>query len=126
MKLSSSNRTYITLVIVLLVTVGILAAYLLTVAASKNTARDLPARADTTGILVCLPHKNSDGPQTLECAYGLRTDDGVHYGLKDLPVTCTQEAVGARLRVSGSLARPDTDNIYDIIGIITTETCTKE
>lgn len=34
------------------------------------------------GKLVCLPHKNTDGPQTLECASGLRTNDDKYYALK--------------------------------------------
>ena len=35
------------------------------------------------GKTVCLPHKNMDGPQTLECAIGFQTDDGTYYGLKN-------------------------------------------
>ena len=34
------------------------------------------------GKLVCLPHKNTDGLQTLECASGLRTNDDKYYALK--------------------------------------------
>jgi hypothetical protein len=35
-----------------------------------------------TGMPVCLPHKNS-GAQTLECAIGVKTDDGFYYSLKN-------------------------------------------
>lgn len=37
-----------------------------------------------SGEIVCLPHKDQSGPQTLECAYGLKADDGKYYGLSDL------------------------------------------
>lgn len=34
-----------------------------------------------TGTYVCLPHLNTSGPQTEECAFGLKTDDGVYYAV---------------------------------------------
>lgn len=36
-----------------------------------------------TGTIVCLPHKNPEGPQTTECVFGLQTENGAYYGLKD-------------------------------------------
>jgi len=33
------------------------------------------------GEVVCLPHRDTSGPTTLECAYGVKTDDGKYYGL---------------------------------------------
>jgi hypothetical protein len=33
------------------------------------------------GTSVCLPHKDTSGPITLECAFGLKTDDNLHYAL---------------------------------------------
>ena len=38
-----------------------------------------PRNVTLTGTYVCLPHLPSSGVQTEECAFGLRTDDGVHY-----------------------------------------------
>jgi len=35
------------------------------------------------GTLVCLPHRDMDGPQTLECAFGLRDMNGKYYSLVD-------------------------------------------
>jgi hypothetical protein len=40
-----------------------------------------PTRATLTGIYLCLPHKDTTGPQTEECAFGLKTDDGSYYAL---------------------------------------------
>lgn len=34
-----------------------------------------------TGTFTCLPHKNTSGPQTMECAFGLKADDGHYYAL---------------------------------------------
>lgn len=33
------------------------------------------------GNVTCLPHKNQDGPQTMECAFGFKDTDGNYYGL---------------------------------------------
>lgn len=35
------------------------------------------------GMVICLPHKDTSGPQTMECAYGLRGNDGKNYSLRD-------------------------------------------
>ncbi len=35
------------------------------------------------GTVTCLPHKNQEGPQTMECAYGLKDSTGKYYGLRD-------------------------------------------
>jgi len=37
-------------------------------------------RGTLSGEIVCLPHRG-DGPHTLECAMGLKTDVGEHYAL---------------------------------------------
>jgi hypothetical protein len=34
-----------------------------------------------TGTQVCLPHKDTTGPQTLECAIGMKTEAGDYYVL---------------------------------------------
>lgn len=40
-----------------------------------------PYRATLSGEYLCLPHVDTSGPQTLECAFGLKTDDGTYYAL---------------------------------------------
>ena len=40
-----------------------------------------PYRATLSGTGVCLPHKDTSGPQTLECAFGLLTEAGEYYAL---------------------------------------------
>lgn len=40
-----------------------------------------PYRATLTGEYVCLPHVDTSGPQTLECALGILLDDGSYYAI---------------------------------------------
>lgn len=35
------------------------------------------------GQLVCLPHRDQSGSQTLECAYGFLAETGIYYAVKD-------------------------------------------
>jgi len=35
------------------------------------------------GYIVCLPHRDTTGPQTLECAFGLRDKSGNYFALRD-------------------------------------------
>jgi hypothetical protein len=40
-----------------------------------------PRDATLSGAYVCLPHLDTAGPQTTECAFGLKTDDGIYYAV---------------------------------------------
>jgi hypothetical protein len=40
-----------------------------------------PKIATLSGTYVCLPHLDTSGPQTEECAFGLKTDEGVYYAV---------------------------------------------
>ena len=40
-----------------------------------------PQNVTLSGTYVCLPHVNTSGPQTEECAFGFKTDDGVYYAV---------------------------------------------
>lgn len=40
-----------------------------------------PQQATLSGTYTCLPHLDTTGPQTEECAFGLKTDDGVYYAV---------------------------------------------
>ena len=35
------------------------------------------------GTMICLPHKDTEGPQTMECAFGLLDDSGRYFALSD-------------------------------------------
>ncbi len=36
------------------------------------------------GVIDCLPHRDTSGPQTEECAFGLKAESGEYYGLTNL------------------------------------------
>lgn len=76
------------------------------------------------GTLVCLPHANTTGPQTQECAIGLQDDNQEYYGLKHLPAG--YPAVNSTVKVKGTLSSPATNEVYDIAGNIDVTSITKE
>lgn len=81
-------------------------------------------RGTLTGEVVCLPHADTEGPQTMECAYGLRTDTGEHYAL-DLSVMSQENPpleTGQRISANGlitpvEMLSSDHWQKYDIEGI---------
>lgn len=64
-----------------------------------------PYRATLTGTYLCLPHTDTSGPHTLECALGLQTDEGEYYALdfnasSGLPPSLP---TGSRVTASGTV-----------------------
>lgn len=71
-----------------------------------------------TGVITCLPHKG-DGPHTMECAFGLKADDGKHYGLRYLwEVAPGMTETNVRVSISGVFSPAPSDEKYDIAGYI--------
>lgn len=77
------------------------------------------------GTYTCLPHKNTDGPQTMECALGMKTDKGLYYALDTSAVSPNpfDMATGQNISVTGTLVAQNALNsnqwnIYPIEGII--------
>lgn len=64
----------------------------------------VPQQATLEGVYLCLPHKNAEGPQTMECALGMKTDDGSYYAL-DMNALAPGQAdafqVNSRIKVEG-------------------------
>jgi len=76
-----------------------------------------------SGEITCLP-KIGTGPQTMECAIGMKGNDGQYYGLKNLFEIGEYKfsQVGLQIEVFGMLSienmlGPD-GNRYDIVGVI--------
>lgn len=72
------------------------------------------------GVMVCLPHKNTSGPQTLECAYGLKDDENRYYALGDTDPTYKNISgvpMNIRVEVEGEFT-PRTSTLYQDIGVI--------
>lgn len=80
--------------------------------------------ASLQGQYVCLPHIDATGPQTLECAFGLKTDAGEYYALdfNNLPQVPADLHTGSRIQVTGvitpvELLSGDRSRQYPIDGI---------
>lgn len=86
---------------------------------STETLPSQPSKSiEVNGEIICLPHKNSEGPQTLECAYGIRdSKTGLNYALAyptgELPPIQTGDVVVIRGDFS-----PVSETNYDIVGKI--------
>ncbi len=65
-----------------------------------------PIAATTTlrGMFICLPHRDTSGPQTLECALGLKDNDGNYYAIDASAVSSTSNMpMNTEFRVTGLL-----------------------
>lgn len=107
-KLTLSSRI---LIGVLLGLVAIVATSLIVIqySASQPPA-PTPSASDNAGVdtfsgtLACLPHKKSDGPQTLECAYGLKINDD-YYAIDTtfFPSSITSIPTGDKVIITGKM-----------------------
>lgn len=76
-----------------------------------------------TGTLTCLPHWDTSGPQTLECAFGLLEDSRNYYVLRSTdPTDLTLGSIptDSRVEIVGALI-PGSDEKYQSIGTIEVE-----
>lgn len=72
------------IIIAFLVVAAIVVVGYLGLRSGKDGALPLdptPQNVTLSGTYVCLPHLDTKGPQTQECAFGLKTDDGVYYAV---------------------------------------------
>jgi hypothetical protein len=114
----------ITVIIILLIILGV--AWWLGSKTDNSQQSDLDFGSTVTvaGEVVCLPHKDQSGPQTMECAFGLEDDNGDYYGLSDLDQATMGGVVdtGKMITVTGTLAEPEANNIYDVVAVIEVDT----
>lgn len=122
-------RTIILIIAVILV--GALLWWFFTQDANIDTI-DLPAEGTLTiqGEIVCLPHRDSDGPQTLECAYGLEGDDMNFYALRDQEAplstsTITSFPTGTLVTVVGEFTIEEDDR-YATVGALEIRSITRQ
>lgn len=85
------NRTLIIVAGVALILTGLFFAFNSYIYNEKQQGPVVESYFGTlSGEKVCLPHKDTTGPQTLECAIGMKTDSGEYYALD------TEAAVGVQ------------------------------
>ncbi len=100
---------------------------------SVQPPADVPQDVTLQGHFTCLPHKNTGGPVTMECAFGLETDDGKYYALDATAVSPSPLAdmtTGKQVSITGLLVPADQLNTdqwqkYDIVGIMQVKTAKK-
>ncbi len=88
---------------------------------AHNSVKTTPMPISTQGEIVCLPHLDTNGPVTMECAYGLRDSDGFYYELKDENSSFQNSAnvpMNTPVFVEGILQLMKSDT-YNSIGVIT-------
>jgi len=90
---------------------------------NEPASSNLPADGDfltIAGEFVCLPHKDTTGPQTEECAFGLKSED-TYYALQDSTADSSlvsKAVTGQDVRVGGTF-KARSDSNYKDIGVIT-------
>lgn len=68
--------------IVALALVAIIIAIFVPLYPSENELLDAtPQNITLSGTYTCLPHMDTTGPQTTECAFGIKADDGSYYAV---------------------------------------------
>lgn len=123
------KRTWFFVVGLLVVLVGLIAWRLqpetsanIPVVTSSPTPTAKPTTTEVTlqGKVICLPHKNTNGSQTLECAFGLQDGQGNNYALQDTDPeyrNLAQATNGRTVTVVGTLVTGDSSQ-YNIVGTI--------
>lgn len=72
--------------------------------ATPNAVQASPHQTTLEGEIICLPHRDTTGPQTLECAIGLQTNQG-NYALdtNQTPELMTNLITGNHFKAEGLL-----------------------
>ena len=87
-----------------------------------------PGPVALIGEISCLPHRNLEGPQTMECAIGFLGGDRNYYALKGLNTFEEDLQIEQRLQLFGTFSMNPTDPIeikYNVAGTIQVETFQK-
>lgn len=122
----TNKNTLLALALVLAVAA---AGYFLMSFANRTEVEELdptPQNVTLSGTYVCLPHIDTAGPQTDECAFGLKTDDGTYYAVNFGASASAVEQFqsGARITAEGFVVikealSSDQWAKYDMKGIFT-------
>lgn len=94
-----------------------------------------PPKEETySGEYVCLPHTDTSGPQTMECAFGLKLDDGKYIAIDWGELMTSGAAMeiksGDRIELTGLFVPVEQLNTdqwrkYPITGILSVKNMTK-
>lgn len=83
----------------------------------NKQADPTPQNVTLTGTYTCLPHMNTEGPQTEECAFGMKTPEGDYYATNFGASAAAMEQfeAGATITAEGFVVQKDalTDSMWD-------------
>lgn len=98
-------RTKMLIGAVAVLVVGVVGAYLYfgRMQTKPEPLDPTPRQVTLSGTYECLPHLDTSGPQTTECAFGLVTDEGEHYAVNfgQSATAMEQFQAGAHIRAEG-------------------------
>ena len=123
------DRTRVILAISLIVLASITGVMLVLRSISYETPKSYGSTITVTGTFECLPHQDAER-STEECALGILSDDGQHYGLGTEPGSTDpiDDAgpyqyfqSGKKARVTGGF-QPVADKVYITAGTIYVQT----
>lgn len=103
----NTQKTVFVLFVALIV--AAVAYFAFTEYGSKSTlisgADGTPYNTTLSGTYTCLPHMDTSGSQTMECAFGLRTDNGDYYAVNfgASANAAEQFQSGAHIRAEGNV-----------------------
>ena len=125
------KKTILFIIISLLIGLNIFVFYLNNIAPTSSTV-DTSAKIKIRGEYSCLPPKDNQQEITLECALGIKGDDGSYYGLNTGALetdVATKLQIGDRVEAEGNLTPIEEGEPswrkYDIKGIILTSSLFK-
>jgi hypothetical protein len=100
------------------------AGHWLIIAASKGSYSELPQQQTLVGTWECLPHKDTTGPQTMECAFGIFVDETHEHYAVDTSLMSTYPVdypTSTKVRASGIVTPVEqlsSVQKYNIAGIL--------
>ncbi|MEP6710741.1 MAG: hypothetical protein ABJA64_03395 [Candidatus Saccharibacteria bacterium] len=86
-------------------------------AMTRQTTSGTTSFSDVTikGESVCLPHRDTTGPQTMECAQGVKTSSGVYYAVSGV----VNRNADNNIEITGTLVPATGNENYTMAGTIT-------
>ncbi|HYG83289.1 MAG TPA: hypothetical protein VD907_00225 [Verrucomicrobiae bacterium] len=126
-----AHKNLVILTVILAVIAGIAAVLFISGAFNRpffEEDRTTPPgeRVVLSGEVVCLPHKDTSGMQTMECAFGLKTAQNKYYALRDQSSVGNLREVGQKVKVQGTLTAPAANEIYNIVGVVQVQKIEKQ
>ncbi len=122
--MTHKNKIFGIIVLVILASLGYY--YFFNRASQKVTLDSTPQKVTLSGTYLCLPHLDTSGPQTEECAFGLQTDEKVYYAVDFGQSTNAMEVFqsGSQIKAEGLIVTKEALNTnqwakYNMKGIFT-------